>query len=1042
MAKESNALVRKNETGLIWKIILVVLLFIAVLTTIRLIWVHTFEDKDDTHITEGELDLRNVELADDIVGLDGDWEFYPEMFVNKEEELVNKESTFIHVPSNWNNQINLNEEERAYGYGSYRLRILVDPEDEATYSILVPSVRSASELYVNGKLLANSGKVGENQQSYVAENLPYSVYFTDDDGIIDIVIHVANFQDSRGGGLVRSIKFGHEEVLSKHTNVSIGLQQLILVILILHSLYAAILYALGNRDKRLVYFSLFMLSVTVLLGLSFEEKLIHKWLPIGYDASFRIAMITIITIGYFLYKSVEKEIPVLWKKQSIVYTITCFISIGSILILPVHTFLNIQSIYYTFMYIAFILAIYAIFRASIQHIKRNLLLLLALTAFLHSFLWTYMDRILSIKMIYYPFDLIIAIICLVGFWFQHYFDTHREANRISVKLQEADKTKDEFLANTSHELRNPLHAILNMSQVVLEREEKSMRKDSVKDLETVLSVGRRMTTMVNDLLDVMALRENSPRLHIQAVHVQTIPYAVFDMLDYMIDGKNVTLVNRLREDFPPVCADEDRIIQVLFNLLHNSVKFTNEGTVSVDGYTENDTAYIVVEDTGIGMDRNTIQSIFEPYEQARTGGTMIEGGFGLGLSISKKLVELHNGTLSVESEIGKGTAFTFSLPVADATIKVSDKKEVAATSQQVFDLAEERQGAIFKKFPVSTMTQSMNKADRPRLLVVDDDPVNLQVVKTVLSFQMYDITAVLSGEEALDKLHKREWDLVIADVMMPRMSGYELTREIRKRFTVTELPVLLLTARSQITDIEQGFLSGANDYIAKPVDALELRSRVHALTSVRKSMREHLRMEAAWLQAQIQPHFLFNALNTILALSEIDPERMRKLLETFSDFLRGKFNFQNVDDLVPIAQEVELIEAYVYIEKERFGDRLHVEWEMDDLDNVSIPPLTIQPLVENAIHHGLMSQIEGGTLFIKIVKDERNLQVTVQDDGIGMEEEVRAQLLKRNEQGRTGVGVLNTHLRLKRQFNSGLYIRSVLGKGTTVSFTIPLIDLE
>lgn len=150
---------------------------------------------------------------------------------------------------------------------------------------------------------------------------------------------------------------------------------------------------------------------------------------------------------------------------------------------------------------------------------------------------------------------------------------------------------------------------------------------------------------------------------------------------------------------------------------------------------------------------------------------------------------------------------------------------------------------------------------------------------------------------------QKEWDLVISDVMMPQMSGYELTQIIRQRFSMTELPVLLLTARSQPADIENGFLSGTNDYVTKPVDALELRSRVHALTSVKQSMHERLRMEAAWLQAQIQPHFLFNALNTVIALSQIDVNRMNKVLEAFSRLLRGKFQFDNINEFAPIEKK-------------------------------------------------------------------------------------------------------------------------------------------
>src|SRR5699024_2591755 len=149
-------------------------------------------------------------------------------------------------------------------------------------------------------------------------------------------------------------------------------------------------------------------------------------------------------------------------------------------------------------------------------------------------------------------------------------------------------------------------------------------------------------------------------------------------------------------------------------------------------------------------------------------------------------------------------------------------------------------------------------------------------------------------------------DLVIADVMMPEMSGYELTRIIRQRFTRSELPILLLTARNRQEDIENGFLAGANDYVTKPVDAVELRSRVLAHTESKQSFRARIQMESAWLQAQIQPHFLFNTLNSIIALSEIDMERMHKLVDAFSQVLRSKFNFQNLNHFIPIERELEL----------------------------------------------------------------------------------------------------------------------------------------
>lgn len=328
--------------------------------------------------------------------------------------------------------------------------------------------------------------------------------------------------------------------------------------------------------------------------------------------------------------------------------------------------------------------------------------------------------------------------------------------------------------------------------------------------------------------------------------------------------------------------------------------------------------------------------------------------------------------------------------------------------------------------------------DLSRILVVDDDPVNLQVIERILSGENYDVTTVLSGEEALALLNDQEWDLIISDVMMPRMSGYVLTSKIRERLTMTELPILLLTARSSPADIQKGFLVGANDYVTKPIDAEEVRARVQALTGIRQSMRERLQIEAAWLQAQIQPHFLFNALNAIIALSYIDTERMHKALNAFSRILRRKFQFNRIHELTPLSEELALVEAYLHIEQERFQDRLQVNWEVDETIRVLIPSLTIQPLVENAIHHGLMKVPSGGQLTIRVEGEGDQVKITVADEGVGIEEKKLTTLLNEKEKSHPGVGILNTHLRLKRRYGKGLTITSEQGVGTTIVFSLPL----
>ncbi|MFJ8089502.1 ATP-binding protein [Lysinibacillus sp. NPDC095746] len=381
-----------------------------------------------------------------------------------------------------------------------------------------------------------------------------------------------------------------------------------------------------------------------------------------------------------------------------------------------------------------------------------------------------------------------------------------------------------------------------MSKAVLEREDRVLSDKSVKDLETVLSVGRRMSLMLNDLLDVMSLKENNPKLNLKTFSIQPIVSGVLDMLYVMRAGKQIQFIHQIPENFPKKVADENRVIQIVFNLLHNAVKYTNEGEVTIVGHVKNGMAEIVISDTGIGIDEDTIQRIFKPYEQGTLSKAMIEGGFGLGLSISKRLVELHGGTLQVHSVVGEGSEFTFTLPISDLPEEENATEHEALLSNVKGESTGTASAILFDD---RIENHSIIEANRPSVLVVDDDPVNLRVIETILSIEKYDLVTVTSGSKALEILMSREWDLVISDVMMPNMSGYELVRAIRQQFSITELPVLLLTARSRSQDIENGFLSGANDYVTKPVDALELRSRVKALTDVRQSAQERLRMEAA-----------------------------------------------------------------------------------------------------------------------------------------------------------------------------------------------------
>ncbi|GGG78816.1 ATP-binding protein [Paenibacillus radicis (ex Gao et al. 2016)] len=1021
------------------KIFLIIGLFTIVLIGARVVWIYSFQATDQSLAANGQLDLRHWDASKGgTVRLDGEWSFYPHAWLigkehdNKSVVEASSDAQFIQVPGKWNDSIEA-ENPTPYGFGTYHLQILVDPAKELTYSIRVPSVRSSSELYVNGRLLNQTGKPASNKEAYKAWNIPYTASFTaNDSGVIELVIQAANYEDPRGSGIIRSIKFGAEAAVAKETQLSVLMQQLVAIVFLMHGVYALILFLAGTRDRRLLYFSLLVVSAMLITLLGSDEKILHYWIPLNYDWGFKLVHLLMITGAYALLQSVMHQLPNRLRK---VYPFCIVFFIAAILwavVMPVHYVVMVQFLYVLAFAAAVLITLMSMILTSIKEIGDNLLLLLALLAFTSNFVWWIFFLATGIKVVYYPFDLIVSTTCLSSVWFRHYFFVYSETRKLAAKLQETDKVKDQFLANTSHELKNPLHGIINISQAVLEREQHSLNEKSITDLGTVLSVGRRMSIVLNDLLDVMRLKENAPRLQLRSFSIHTIASGVFEMLQYMTEGKPVRLVNHIPEQFPQVYADENRVIQIVFNLLHNAIKYTNDGEVSIRSHVKNGRAHITVADTGIGMNEDMIRRVFEPYEQVHSDKTMIEGGFGLGLSISKQLVELHGGSMKVRSIPGEGSAFTF-------TLQLSKRAEGEQTKPDVISAGITESAAAAAPLE-SVVEQQTLLGDRPRIIVVDDDPLNLKVIEAILSEELYDITTVTSGKQVLALLDAKEWDLVISDVMMPQMSGYELSRTIRKRLSITELPILFLTARTQTEDIANAFLAGANDYVTKPVEALELRSRVKALTEIRQTVRERLRMEAAWLQAQIQPHFLFNTLNAVAALSEIDTERMRDLIEAFSNHLRDKFKLEHMDELAPIEDELSIVRSYLYIEKERFDEKLNVTWEIDESSGVKIPMLTIQPLVENAIRHGIMKRSRGGNIHIRLTNYDTYAEIAVTDDGVGMDEHTLQQVLVKQSDHATGIGLLNTDLRLKRQYGRGLQIKSVPGEGTSISFRVDKKD--
>ncbi|OXM83518.1 ATP-binding protein [Paenibacillus rigui] len=1019
------------------KYIVTVTMFLIVLLGFRWLWSEAFPNPEHPHAVQGVLDMRgwNFETSP-AIDLDGEWELYPSSFISNEDTGKHSApaSRYVQVPGDWRSAFP-EDTDLSYGYGTYRLRILVDSPLDQPYALWFQSIQSSSAVEINGQKQKEIGHPASQVQSYTPGNISYAVSYTAEAGVqeIELLVRVANFEHPFYGGIAKSIRFGSQGSVDFLRWYSIGFQLASCLILMLHALYTCILYLFNRREKTFLAFCLLLLTAAVLTVVSDNDHVLQNWFPINYMWMQKIRLFSYMWVSFFiLYLTRIFFGKMEGRRLFRAYLLLLILYSAFVLVVPPWLiYYSREAKIFAFLYF-FPLAwfVYLAVRMVLRKQPDSIYLLLAIMSIASSILWG------ASNSVYYPIDLIAAIIVFSAYWFKRYFRNAEENAKLTAQLKESDKLKDQFLANTSHELRTPLHGIMNIAQSIITDKRDVIDAKILEDMRLLVTISNRMSHMVDDLLDVVRLREKRILLKKEPLALQPIISGIFGMLGYMTGGKAVRLEMSVPESMPRILADEKRLVQILFNLVHNGLKYTAEGTVTVSALVENGQAVIQVSDTGAGMDEETQARVFLRYEQGLDGKN--DGrGIGLGLSICKELVELHGGEMTLRSEPGKGSAFRFSLPVAELSslpdAQLDHYLEAASTLQL---LPENPAG----EFP-SLQPESLTYADdaKANILAVDDDPVNLKVLAGILRTEAYNVKLVASANEALELLDTQPWDLIVADVMMPFMSGYELTRRIRERFSVSELPVLLLTARSEPADIYAGFKSGANDYVAKPVDALELKYRIRSLTSLKQSIHERLRMEAAYLQAQIQPHFLFNTLNSIMALGDLDTDRMRKLGDAFIEYLRISFHFLNSGKLVSLLHELELVRAYLYIEKERFGDRLNIVWEGDSEDSaLLLPPLTIQPLVENAVKHGVLSQAEGGTVCVRILRKDDCTVIEVKDDGKGMQAEgIRDVLEHPVKKGTGGIGLFNTNRRLTQMYGKGLSIQSKEGQGTSVSFIIP-----
>ncbi|MFD2613587.1 CHASE3 domain-containing protein [Paenibacillus gansuensis] len=414
----------------------------------------------------------------------------------------------------------------------------------------------------------------------------------------------------------------------------------------------------------------------------------------------------------------------------------------------------------------------------------------------------------------------------------------------SKQLEEVSAYKSTFLANMSHELRTPLNSMLVLSQILSENKKGRLSKEEQEYARVVHSAGNDLLGLINDILDLSKVEAGKIELAVDQVNLMELPQLMKYQFGPIAEQKRIQFTIEQADDVPSVIrTDEQRLHQILKNLMSNAFKFTERGEVRLsvakatkefclqNGLPEEISGQAVaisVCDTGIGIPDSKLDLIFEAFQQADGATSRKYGGTGLGLSISREFAALLGGSLHVVSAEGKGSTFTLILPVNAEEIQEKGAsapvyEEIAAALETPLPEASSVVQDGMMDFKSELLENEIFKGKK--VLIVDDDIRNTFALTVALEQAGVEVTVAENGEECLDLLQgKDSYDLVLMDIMMPVMDGYETMRRIRKMPEWSELPMIALTAKAMKYDREKCLEAGASDYISKPLNMDQLLS--------------------------------------------------------------------------------------------------------------------------------------------------------------------------------------------------------------------------
>lgn len=953
--------------------------------------------------------ISNSDLNNNLIKLEGEWQFYWKQFIVSAPDVTQSNYKLISVPKNWTDM--------GYpykGYASYRVRIQFDQPTDSL-QLRIENVRQSSRVYMNGELVGKSGNPGTTDVQTTHLNRPYLVPIPDKVVDVDLVVEVANYRNITSG-ISKPIMIGSSD------NIVTFSQKRVLVnaAIIAGSFFLAIMFLpqvfrnISNYRTRTIflYFVLMCLGAC-LLELTQFEKMIYIFNPdLSIDAFSRIQTYAIlITMGAFY----------LYSTKMIGYTKT---PISNWIFLSILTFATI-TIFATPM--DFYYGVFLICMAAMIGIQFgvNIYSMIKQEKMFRDPIWelantSYMCYIITTEINFYynddlyplsPLYFLIFVIMQAFSMNQKLITLFNEKVELATELATLNRYKDNVLIRTFYSLKHPISSLRQLASIRLAESGKNSNPQHQKEFELIAATMKSLDSLVNDLIDNDRIKNQKLQVELLPIELNGIVLGVKQLINVLYVNRKINLDDQLVSNIYIVESDENRLQQMMYHILNYMATFTDE--IDIRTSIENDTLTICFVDVNqrcsIENIKNAIyyEDTHQDIEQQELNET------GLGLIISRTLADQLSCKLS-------------------ATQKENDSVYICLELHCVTQINMDADVATIEVAEQHSNGNGLDKSnpDDKTILFISDNELERRIIEKTLQLEGYKVI-FSSDEKTTMKLLKRHKSiqLIIIDSILARIPAIKLCEKIREGYPLLELPIILTLLQKDEAWLRLSIQIGINECMVKPIGMTELVNRVRTLIEVKEAYTSLMKNEMLLLRAQIKPHFLFNAINTIISITNENPQLTRDLLIHLSQYLRYSFDFDPSVSELPFSSELNLIRSYLALEKARFEDRLEIEEQLEVTD-FKLPPLLIQPIVENAVKHGLMQKAQGGKIIIRTKKVDSGIEIHVEDNGVGIKNATR-------DFESTGIGLMNISQRLLKQYNQSLSINPRKGGGTIVTILIP-----